>query len=272
MVQISRYAFVLFVVLLTGCAVPLTKPLAPENLGRLKSVRLHVLVPQEGFLVSASAPGVSIALGGGLIPALIDAGIQKSRQKDLTAQVTPMLDQLLGVDVREEFTTVVTREASGLPLPRAAVESGSLLPTRREHEARVGALGPQEGYLTILMHYNFDGTTRVLLTRAQVTLWQPGDVGRTYFAPVMYYGRPIEPQTDLAAAVREQAREAASQTLKLAALGMAGLPPAQSARREKFEIWSGGYKNSLEGDLIASDQRRRMVRHSTTGTLFSIHQ
>ncbi|MCE3273790.1 MAG: hypothetical protein K0S57_4187 [Ramlibacter sp.] len=253
--------------LMAGCATSLSQPMGAENLGRMQTVRVRVLVPQAGFLVSASAPGVSAAMGGGLIPAMIDAGIQKSRQKDLVAQAAPTLDKLLEVDVRREFTDVAARELQQFPFKVAKLDATPLVPVAREHEATLKELGTSDGYLAIVMHYDFDMKTRIFSTRSQVNLWQAGATARTYFAPIMYRGRPVEPGTDLPAAIREQARESASHTLKLALLGMKGMPPP--ATSTQFELSKDSPPLVLQGDVVGKETGRVFVRH-VNGALFSI--
>lgn len=256
--------------LVTGCATSLGQPMSAENQGRMQTVRVRVVIPQAGFLVSASAPGVAGAMGGGLIPALIDASIQKSRQKDLVAQATPTLDKLLDVDVRQEFTTAATGEFQQFPYKVAKIDASPVMPLSREQDAAVQALGSSEGYLAIAMHYDFDMKTRVFSTRSQVNLFQPGATARTYFAPIMYQGRPIEAGADLAAAIREQARESASHTIKLASLSMKGLPPASTTTPPtRFEIPRDPQPLVLQGDVIGREPQRLFMR-LPNGALFSV--
>lgn len=255
--------------LLTACAPLHHKVLSAEAKSRIREVHVQVVVPQESFIFSASSPNVSAALGGGLIPALIDASVQKSRQEGMRAQIEPLLDQLLDADFRAEAQMALPQALAGFPLKVGRAEVVAIAPTRADQEALAKRKPVHEGYLVLMMHYTLDANTRALTTRCAARLWEPGQPGPSFGGSAIYQGMPLPAGADLVAMVRGQMREAVAHTLKLVALDMAQPQESGNRPRQPFVFHTAGQPVTMQGEVLASEQRRSLVR-SSDGAMFSV--
>lgn len=255
---------------MAACAPMHHKALSPEAKSRIRDVHVQVVVPQETFIFSATAPGVSAAMGGGLIPALIDASIQKSRQEEMRAQVQPVLDQLLDADFRAEARGALPHATRGLPLSVSRAEVVALMPTRKEHDALLAATQPHEAYLRVLMHYSIDIATRTLVTRSEVSLWQKGETRPVFAGSAIYHGTPLG-EGDAVTNMRLQMRDAVASTVKLAALDIEKPASQGNVPRQPFVIKTAGQPVTVQGELLGDESRRAFFR-SPEGAMFSVQR
>lgn len=266
-IDVTRCTGILLFSGLLGACAPLHQGLSPEHRAQVRELQIQVVVPQEGILFVAPSSG--IAAMGGLIPALIDAGIQKSRQEALVLQMQPFLDAMLDVDMRDEARAALAGPLPVLPFRVSRTEVGVEIPTKKMQEQRVARAATGEAVLRMLMHYNVDASTGVLTSRSQLTLWQPGSTGHTYGASAVYQGRPPRPVNDVPAAARAQMREAVLQTLKLAAIDLSH-PATQGQRpRQSFPFQMGSTVVNLSGELLGAEGDRLFVRNAD-GVIFSV--
>jgi len=84
--------------IVAGCATPQVKSLDPEARVSPGGRTILVAIPQEEIKTNIEAAGVAAAAGGGLVMALIDAGIESSRAKRAEEAVTPLRDILMDFD------------------------------------------------------------------------------------------------------------------------------------------------------------------------------
>ena len=94
-----------FFLLLAGCMTtePAFIPL-PRNMPQpIKSSNLLILSIQDEIQVDIEKSGIATAMGGGLIPALIDMAVEKSRSTSAEEQVKPIRDVLIDFDIGQEF-------------------------------------------------------------------------------------------------------------------------------------------------------------------------
>jgi hypothetical protein len=258
--------------LLAACA-PTHKALTPEAQGRIHDVHVQVVLPQESFTFTASSPGVATALGGGLIPALIDAGVQKSRQQTLHAQAQPLMDQLLDVDFRTEARAVLAQAVADFPLKIARTEVLALMPTAKEQEQIVAGEPARGAYLCVVMQYDLDLEARRLVTRSSVKLWQQGQKDPAFVGAAIYEGTPL-PREDAAvpAAVRLQMQQAVAHTLRLTALDIEHPAAKGSGPKRSFAVpVAGRAPVNLQGEVLAKDGGRTLMR-TNDGVLFSVER
>lgn len=252
--------------LLAACAPMHHKALSPETRSQIRDVHVQVVVPQETFIFSASAPGA--ALGGGLIGALIDSGVQMSRQEALRSKVRPVLDELIETDFRAEAREVLPDALAGFPLPVSRAEVLALTPSRKEWEALLADRKDHAALLRVLLHYSVDLPSRALVTRSEVSLWQQGMVSPIFAGSAIYYGSPVTGAAPVAA-MRQQMREALAHTLKLTALDIARPASAGNRPRQAFQVPAAGQATTLQAEVLDSAGARVFVR-SAEGAMFSI--
>lgn len=255
--------------LLAACAPLHHKALSPEAKSRIRDVRVQVVVPQETFIFNANAPGATMILGGGLIGALIDSGVQMNRQEAMRSQVRPVLDQLLDADFRAEAREALPAATAGFPLPVSRAEVVAAMPSRKEWDSLLADRKDDAAHLRILVHYSVDLPTGALVTRSEVSLWQQGMPSPIFAGSAIYYGAPI-PDPDLVAAIRTQMRQSVAHTLKLAALDIAQPATAGNRPSQSFVVKTGE-PVTLQGEVLDSSGSRAFIR-SAEGAMFSVER
>lgn len=254
-----RWLLALSALLLGACA-QMHRPLAPESRARLGDVDLQVVVAQENFQFSAQAPGVAAA--GGLIPALIDASIQQSRQKEMAGQIKAIVGALLDIDFRKEAAVSVDelQRDGAFPLKlRSARMVPAALP-QREHAARIAATSTPPAYMALWMQYELSPDLSVFTTRTTAQLWQDGATEPSYRSGVLYQAR-IKGASDRLAAMRAITesqgallrglmQESMRETLQLVAFDLAapaatassaaasGTPQKTTAKLKMLDAWA----------------------------------
>ncbi len=93
--------FIPFVALaaLSGCATPNRMALNPAHKPEVGTTQVTVCLTQQEIGTDITQSNLTAATGGGLIFALIDAGIENSRAKKAEKHVVPVRDALLGYNL-----------------------------------------------------------------------------------------------------------------------------------------------------------------------------
>ena len=86
---------------LSACVTPIAEhiPLAPSSQASVGSTDLVMPIAQSEIYVVVPASNVSAATGGGLLGALIDAGVDSSRTKKAQAAIKPLRDAVVDLDI-----------------------------------------------------------------------------------------------------------------------------------------------------------------------------
>lgn len=98
-----------------GCAAPTRVSLDPSAKNRIKAANGIVCMAQQEIAADIQTSNITQATGGGLIFALIDAGINNSRAKDVEQDVVPVRDALIGYDVGETLKANIERTLKTAP-------------------------------------------------------------------------------------------------------------------------------------------------------------
>lgn len=273
---------------LQGCAPMFNKALTTENRNRVRDVDVQVLMPQETVIFSADSPNVSAALGGGLIGALIDASVQKSRQEAMSGEMGVFLDRLADIDFRGESKAALADGTSGFALKVSNAEVLARIPTKSALDARIARTKGGSAFMRLLVYYTLDPKSLTLTTRSHAQMWQDGAAERSYAGSFIYQEAApaalagAAPGAE-AAAVREMMRRAVLQTLRMASLDInqpAPATPATSATsaaprkadaKPQYTFAMGGTRVPLAGDLVAREGDRVVLRDKG-GILFSVQK
>ncbi|MGJ7568587.1 hypothetical protein ACSFBM_32360 [Variovorax sp. GB1R11] len=184
-----RFWLALSVLLLLGACAPFHRPLAAADRGKVQAVDVRVVVAQESFMFSAQAPGVSAAMGGGLIGAIIDSSVQQSRQKDMSAEVQAIVGPLLDYDYRVEAGKALDAalaEPTAFPLKVRSSQVLAAMPPKAEHEARIAATRDGPAYMVLLLQYALEPGLGAFTTRTTALLWQDGRSEPSYRTAVIF--------------------------------------------------------------------------------------
>src|SRR2546425_11225686 len=87
---------------LAGCATkPAYIPLPADSPQAINSSNVAILSTQHEIKAEVSKSNVAMAMGGGLIPALIDVAVEGSRAKSAEERIKPIRDVLIDYDIGE---------------------------------------------------------------------------------------------------------------------------------------------------------------------------
>lgn len=267
-----------------GACAPFHKPLPSEERARIKEIDLRVVVAQETFMFTAQSSNVSAALGGGLIGALIDSSVQRSRQKDMASQIQATVGPLLEVDYRVEATAAVDalKGNNVFPLKLSSAQVLAGMPVRRDHEARIAATGQSPSYLLMWVHYELAADLSVFSTRSTVQLWQDGKPESTYRAGVVYQTRLnggtrealMKRLTDNnSSRLRALMRDSMQESLRMVAADLA-VPQVPTAARSgplrSVSVWAQGAWVPVKDMTLIDETPARQFLRSQEGALLSI--
>lgn len=272
--------------LLSACAGVVHKPLSDTSRNGIKYVEMRVVVLQEGPIFSARPPGVAAAAGGGLIPALIDASVQKSRQEAMVGKVSTILEAVHDYDFRGEYAASLNAELqNGFPLK---VGKLSIVPSSLSHEsanALIAATKGGSGLLQLITYYELEPNLSAMTIRTSASLWSEGNQEKAYSNHLIFQANSgsldLDRNVELWSAegglrLRGQFLKGIRETLKMLVLdlGTKELPETQKSAtkpssNDKFAFHMAGLPQQLEGSLIASEEGRVIFRDKA-GALFSL--
>jgi len=253
---------------LAACAPLHYKALGPQDRERVRQLEVQVVVPQETFVFSATAPGVSAALGGGLIPALIDGAVQKSRQEAMRGDISATIDRVIDLDYRAEAREAMVPALAGFPLN---VTSHSVTPrimSKADLDMRIAATKDGKAFLRLLTHYSLEPKSMTLTTRTHAMLWQDGNPAPSYLGSIISQGRALSAALDGPGALREQMRQATTDTIRLLALDL-NSPQHAPGQKPKASVpilfngtviqWAAEQVSAEDGQTVVRDNGGALI-------------
>ncbi|RYF26437.1 MAG: hypothetical protein EOO33_07110 [Comamonadaceae bacterium] len=288
---VTRIAAVAVTLSLGACATSFHRPLTAENKQRIQSVDVRMVIPQESFMVSARSPGVSMVTGGGLIGAMIDSGIQKSRQTEMAGEIRATVGSLAQFDFRHEadiaLQTAVKESvvSKGLPFNIRSAEVWAAVPGKTESEKLFANTSGGTAVMMLSVHYALEPGLGAFTTRTSAVLRQDGKMTPSFQAAAVYQMPLPAGSRDSVLAqltandgklLRSYMRESVSETLRMVALdwegAAAGSSPAPGRTLPAYRfITGGGRMLDLPASTLAMAEDRVVVRDET-GTLFSLQK
>lgn len=291
LMRISLFGLSFLLVMLTGCAGTSRVPLDREVSAKLTRVEAKAGIPADEIIVRATPSNVSMATGGGLIPALIDASISRSRQSALEKASAKFYQQIESHDFRALFGdgfSAALGNPSALPNMSLLVSNRGI--SKSEINERREALKPGEAFLGLRIWYEFTSDTQSLLVAANVQLIAPDKAEPIYSNSLLYVSPPTlasdplnawakNQGAALATAYRESGREIAHM-LKMDLEGASNETlKANNLEKTKIHIPFNGpfllaangalVPLSTEGFLVEKNEQRQIVR-AEGGALYSV--
>lgn len=285
---IFRIAAIAAALALGACAAPFHKPLTVENKQRIQSVDVRMVIAQESFMVSAKSPGVYLVAGGGLIGAMIESGIQKSRQTDMAGEIRSTVGPLARFDLRNEANIALQAASQepatgkGLPFKVRSAQVSAAVPRKADSERLYADTSNGPAVLMLLVHYALEPGLGAFTTRTSALLRQDGKVDPSFQSAAVYQTPLPKGSRDNVIAqltandgqlLRSYMRESISETLRMVALDWEGVsdranPGATgNARSHRFNMQ--GTVVDLPAATVFSAGDRIVVR-SEAGALFSL--
>jgi hypothetical protein len=271
---------------LAGCiAVPQYVPLEPRNESAIKDMRLLSVIHQDEIYLSAASPGVVAAAGGGLIAAVIESQIAKSRQDEIQSIVKPFYASIDDVDFRKAYWPPVLAEFQKLHGAKIAETktTAAVLPFT-ERSKLPASLAAGKGLLYLQTRYSFTPDFAALeivtsadlwvggqqdLAYSQVFTYQSADVGRTGRDAIALWGANGGKQ------YRAMLDEGIAETTRMIRLEAAhprikGVDQKMPGSDRSIDVRKAGPRGpAITGPLLAQQPGRVVVRN-TDGRLFSL--
>jgi len=273
--------------MLTGCAAPQYIPLSDTAEKKIGQVSARAVVIQDEIIARADPSRVSVALGGGLLPALIDASITKGRQDRLQSAMESFYATIEDYDFRGDYFPQVTRQLQdGFPFKVTRVTATPRPLSLKEQQQVIAELAADEAYLALFTDYYMSTDLRSVNVSTMAQLWLKG-TGGAHDLPV-YKNRMTYQSTaqgtggeqslklwasDNGKRFYEALREGMRENLAMLALDIKRTtPPAKPEKfTAKYNFGEGASANhqSIQGTLVERRGERYVIRDAA-GHLYSL--
>lgn len=188
----------LVIVTLQGCVSGVTRtPLSSQSAGAIKQANSYNLVIQDEIRPAVTLSNVTGAMGGGLIPALIDSSINKSRNRSAQQVMAGFYDATEDHDFRAHLATDLNAAIAGaLPLKVTQAPAEFVLLSNQERERRIAALAPDEAMVYTSSFYMFVDQSKRFVTESQVFVYtKPAKPSKNtkpvFFNRFVYMSKPL---------------------------------------------------------------------------------
>ncbi|HSH73296.1 MAG TPA: hypothetical protein VK974_09590 [Methylophilaceae bacterium] len=186
--------------LLTACAGVTRVPLDKDASSKLTNVESRIMIPADEIIVRAKASNISAAMGGGLIPALIDASVTKSRQTELEKIATPFYDKTDSIDFRTVFSDAFKaniNDQKSLPAMNLSVSTRGF--SKSALDEKKTKLSAGEGFMGMRIWYEFTSDLRSIIVAADTWLVTNDKADYKYKNTFVYLSKPVEEANPLGA-------------------------------------------------------------------------
>ncbi|MDR7306288.1 hypothetical protein [Rhodoferax saidenbachensis] len=271
------------VLLLSACAsAPTRTALSADAKKELSRTEAHIFVPQDEVIVRAQAGGVSAAMGGGLIGALIDSNIAKGRQNTIQGALEPFYASVDDVDVRKHLVNALSAGlGSDFAINVDTVRGSAVALVGSALDAKKAALQPGKGFMQIGTTYTFSPDFSRLNMSTHVDLWQGGKSVPVYSNNFFYQSAAVSNSgadalglwsKDNGERYRKAVSQAADQIAKMIRMDISA-PSTESAPAKSLTVASmdapGTFK--ITGPVLDTQADRTIMRNAD-GFLYSVPQ
>lgn len=198
---------ILLLALLTGCAGISRVPLDKSAAAKINATEGKLSITNDEIIVRAQPSNIAGYTGGGLIPALIDASVSRSRQSALEKLTLPFYEQVDGVDFRTLFSEQFSRtfDAKSL-LPNLALNVSTVGISKTEIEERRAKLKAGEAFLGVRVFYEFTPDLRSLIVVANPQVITAQGDTPVYTNSLIYNSAPVADSSPLEAWSKDQGK------------------------------------------------------------------
>ena len=256
-----------------GCTSALPYRLDPATADRVGEVNAELCVENDGIAIQVLASGYGE--GGGLIGALIDAGVESKRKKEALKTAAPLKAGTRDIDFREALRTALLPMMKGLSWPQV-IDMKAKAKSAPITQADVN----ERAFLEIHSIYHLSPTAEVLEISTGFALYPRGVTQAAVLGSVRYSSERIGTceENDAAialwaendaAAYRRALRQGIEETVKMLyvalpyAGGRSAPRPADELKKIKIRISHGrgdyGFKQpgmTVSGWVIEENERR----------------
>lgn len=269
--------------LLTACgSMPTRVALEPATTQKLTEVKVLSILPQDEIIVRAESLGASVALGGGLIGAMIDSKVAEGRQNTMQETLAPFYQAVDDYDFRTRFErTVGATLADNGRMKFAPLERTTLIPLPKDVTARIATLPEGKGQMLIRSTYAFTTDFTRLNVNTNVEIKMPGAETPVFLNTYFYQSKAtgaggadsIKHWSNSKGEIyRTTLEEAATEVSKMLQLDLAAsATDPQDATKASIEKVDGNAKQTITGAVLASSSGRKIIRNAA-GNVYSLPQ
>jgi hypothetical protein len=269
---------------LVGCAAPQYIPLTQDNAAKIRKVDVRSVVVQDEVIAKADPSMVSAAMGGGLIPALVDASITRARQERLQTAMEAFYAAVEDYDFRADYWPQLTRLLQeGYPLKVVKITTTPRTLSSKERQQIVPNLQPEEAYLLLLTDYYLSTDLRSLNVSTVANLWVKGQDSPVYKNRMTYQSKalPVDGEqaakawaTDNGKPFYDKLKEGIRETLAMLSLDAKPSMPVQTKPEQvkveyNFGQGAPASRHSMQGTLVEKRGDRYVIRDAA-GQLYSL--
>lgn len=270
---------------LQGCVSGVTRtPLNTQTANAIQQANTYNLVIQDEIRPAVNISNVTGAMGGGLIPALIDSSINKSRNRSAQEVMAGFYDATQDHDFRThlaaDFNTAI---ASALPLKVTQAPAEFVLLSNEERERRIAALGAGEALVYTSSFYMFIDQSKRFVTESQVYVYtKPTKASKNtlpvYFNRFSYVSKTLgNGQEDSIAAwsanqgaeFRTEIGESTTAIADMIAMDIKSHKDKYCGKQVKASLMQLGQLVSANATLVAEKDERAWVQE-VNGALVSV--
>lgn len=274
---------------LQGCATAQKRTLLNTSTRtQIQSVSLYNYVLNDEITPAVEISNVTGALGGGLIPALVDSSINSKRATAAALKATDFYNSTDKIDYRK----ILAKEINGAGLsafkiknPKESAENIFL--NNKDLTNKIGALSPDEHLLVLQSNYGFMENSNTISMNMNAWIFSPGGAKKSakpkpiYFNTFHYISQPSGKSGDEAlgswaakdgalfsSALTEGAQELAS----MLKYDLQNDVQVECGNETKVSIYGiNNLKMDVPGvELAASKNQRNQVRALGDGAIHSV--
>ncbi|HEY1267918.1 MAG TPA: hypothetical protein VGH16_11740 [Candidatus Binatia bacterium] len=263
------------VFLAAGCAPPIYVPFKVENTPQTLDTRVYVSISQDEINAFVEPSNLSVGAGGGLLVALIDAGVNSYRTSRANRLIEPVRKEVGDIDFRGVFLASLEKTLRALPtIQMTKIDSTAKAVSDKDRDNLRKEL-PETGLLSISTKYELGADFQSFYITTVVSLWLRDAKEATYLARYHYYTPPILPSDDREAAanawaidhgapVRAALQEGIAETMKMMRLDFRPSPEVLVAPDSIPKFAAGSILTKASpSDLtfLAMDGKHYIVRY-----------
>lgn len=269
--------------LLSACgSMPSRIALDPTTKHKIKEVNIINVLSQDEVIVRAESFGATMALGGGLIGAIIDSKVAEGRQNTIQETIAPFYAAVDSYDFRTHFERSLGNSLlNNAAIKFSQIESTGLIPLLQDMSARTNKLKADSGQMYIRTSYTFTSDFTRINVDTYVELRVPGSETPVFKNNFFYQSKTagtggadsIKIWSDkMGETYRATMNEATEEITKMLQLDLAASAtdpqPLQPIVIAKID---GATKNNISGNLLASSADRKILRNNQ-GNVYSLPQ
>ncbi len=269
---------------LVGCAAPAYIPLSQENAKKIQTVDVRSMVIQDEVIARADPSNVSASLGGGLIPALVDASVTAGRQEKLQTAMESFYESIEDYDFRAVYWPQLTKQLrEQYPLKVKTIVTTPRGINYREEQKFGTTLEENQAQMIMATTYYLSSDLRTLNVSTYVNLWMKGGMQPSYKNTMIYQSSVVGSGAEQSAKAwaqdggkpfMEKLSEGIRETLAMLSIDMKNNAPVAATAEKVTVKYNYGEARSADNSnikgTVVEKHGNRIILRSDAGQLYSV--